>query len=130
MDFFTMRISEEFPNSDLILVNEFPSRYQMEDVCNISMNFQSVVFVTYNRTVAYMGSSDLTKRMLALIEGCAHKTSAVVIFGNPYAARELAPVKRVIFPYEGGYADEIAIKVLTGELEPKGKLPLPVDLSK
>jgi len=130
MDYFTRRISEEFKNSDVILVNEFPSRRQMEDVCNISRDFESVVFVCFNKNIAYMGTSDLTRRTLSLIEGCAHKTSAVVIFGNPYAARELAPVRRIIFPYEGGYADETAIKVLTGELKPQGKLPLPVTFAK
>ena len=124
----TELIGNTFPKSDLLAINEFPSRNQMENALKVSMDYESLVFIVFNRTVAYMGSSDLTRRMLALIEGCAHKTSAVVLFGNPYAARELPPLKRLVFAYEGGWADEAAFKVLSGELEAKGRLPLPVRL--
>lgn len=120
-------IKKWFPNSDIMKINEFPSRKQMEDTLSTTMKYDSIVMVTYNQSLSYMGSSDLTKRMLALMEGIAHKLSAVVLFGNPYAAREFPPVPRIIFGYDRGYCEEATFKVLSGNLAAKGKLPVNVE---
>lgn len=119
-------IRKLFPKSDLHHVNDFPSFVQVEAALDKSMQYETVVPVVYSRTSSYVGSSDLTRRMLAMIEGFAHKVPAVVVFGNAYAARELPPVPRVILGYEGGYCEESAIQVLAGKRPAHGKLPIPV----
>ena len=86
-----------------------------------------MIVVAFSRTAAYLGSADLTKRFVALLEGLAHKISAVVLFGNPYAARELPKVPRLVMAFEHGGVEEVALRILAGELEPKGKLPVSIE---
>lgn len=121
-------ISELFPNSDIIKVGEFPSRGQMERCLAETMNYQSVIMVVFNQATAYMGSSDLTKRMLALMEGISHKILGVVLFGGPYAAREFPPVPRIIFGYDGRLCERAALRVLAGKEEAQGTIPVPLEL--
>jgi beta-glucosidase-like glycosyl hydrolase len=121
-------ISELFPESDIIKAGEFPSRGQMERCLAETMNYQSVIMVVFNQAVAYMGSSDLTKRMLALMGGISHKLAGVVLFGGPYAAREFPPVPRIIFGYDGKLCERAALRVLAGKEKPKGTIPVPLEL--
>lgn len=121
-------IKEKFPASRIKKINKFPTWQQMERTIAETMNYDSIVMVTYNRASGYMGSADETRRLLALMDGIAHKLSAVLIFGNPYPAREYPPVPRLIICYENGNCEEEAIKVLTGKSIAKGKLPVPLKL--
>lgn len=115
-----------FTASSFIKIDEFPSKAEMEHVLNATIPFESVVVVAYNRSVSYMGSSDLTHRLLALIDAISHKLSAVVLFGNPYAARLLAPVPRLIYGFDNALCQRYAILTLTGEHQPVGRVPLDV----
>ncbi len=121
------QIKQRFKNADILDMPEFPSRSQMENALKLTMNYNSIVIVLYNKSVAYMGSSDMTRRMLAFMEGVSHKTSAVILYGNPYAAREFPKVPRVILAYETDTADQVAFEVLSGETFPKGTCPVPLE---
>ncbi len=117
-------IRASFPASDIWRINAFPGRAQMERACAASMNYDSVIFIAISRTEHYLGSSDLTRRMLALMEGVAPKTTAIVLFGNPHAARELPAVPRIIFGYDGADCHEAAIETLAGNQTAEGRLPI------
>lgn len=121
-------IRERFPNSDILCINSFPSTSEMENAAKVTMDYESIVMVLYNKTDFYTGSSDLTRRILALFDAVAHKVSTVLSFGNPYAAREYPPVTPIIFGYEGGNCEEAAIDVLTGKARSKGKMPVDLQL--
>lgn len=121
-------IKEKFPKSVITRISKFPGRLQMERVVTETMNYESVIIVAYNRVSGYTGSADETRRLLALMDGIAHKLSAILIFGNPYPAREYPPVPRLIIGYENGNCEEEAIKVLAGERTATGKLPIPLKL--
>jgi len=123
-------IKEKFPRSSITKISKFPGRLQMERVVTETMQYDSVIMVAYNRVSGYTGSADETRRLLALMDGIAHKLSAILIFGNPYPAREYPPVPRLIIGFENGNCEEEAIKVLTGESIAKGKLPIPLKLRK
>jgi beta-glucosidase-like glycosyl hydrolase len=117
-------IAAYFPRSQIVKTNDFPSNLQIEHALARSMEFDSVVMVVHSVTGAYVGSSDLTRRTLALMEGLAHKLSAVVLFGNAYAAREFPRVPCLVLGYEGGACEEAAFKVLAGKNQPEGTVPV------
>ena len=122
-------IRRRFVNSDILHIPEFPCRNVMFDLLRKSIHYDKIIMVVYNKSVAYTGSSDLTRRMLAYMEGVSDKLEAVVLFGSPYAAREFPFVPRIIYGYyESPTCQKYAIQALAGELEPKGKLPIPVQL--
>ncbi len=114
-----------FPRSRVLRINDFPSRDQMERACVETASADSVVALCRSRTDHYMGSSDLTRRMLALLAGIAHRLSALVLWGNGHAARELPRTPRLILGYEGGDATAAAIEALAGVFEPRGAPPVP-----
>ncbi len=120
-------LREKFTRSSFIKIDEFPSKAEMEHVLNATIPYSSVVLVAFNRSVSYMGSSDLTGRLLALIEALSHKLSAVVLFGNPYAARQLVPLPRLIYGFDNALCQRYAVLTLTGEHQPVGRLPLKVE---
>jgi beta-N-acetylhexosaminidase len=116
------RVREHFPSADVFRINDYPSRDQMEHACVTTMAYDSVVMLVTSHTQAYAGSSDLTRRVLALMAGLEDKLSAVVLFGNPHAGRELPSCPRVIYGYEG--CQDEALRVLAGKLPAKGALPI------
>lgn len=123
-------IKVKFPNSDIAKINKFPNASQMEQTVTKTMYYDSIIMVTYNWTSGYTGSADMTKRLLALLNAVAHKLSAILIFGNPFPAREFPAVSRLIIGYENGNCEEEAIKVLAGESTAKGTLPIALNLTK
>ena len=124
IDHMVESIRHRFAISDIHRINDFPSRAQMEKACKVSMGHDSVVAMMVARTDHYMGSSDLTKRMLALLDGLGEKLQAVVLAGNPYAARELPRVPRLIYAFDGTECHRAAVDVLAGALQPRGTLPV------
>ena len=121
-------IRKRFINSDIYHITEFPCRNMMFDLLRRSIHYDRIIMVVYNKSIAYTGSSDLTKRMLAYMEGVRDRLEAVVMFGNPYAAREFPPVPRIIYGYdESEVCQRYVIKTLTGEHIPTGKLPVKVE---
>ncbi len=120
----TKILKEKFVNSDFIAIPEFPVRAQLEHIMVTSLGYDSCVLVLANRSIAYGGSSDATKRMLAVINGLRHKLEAILLFGNPYAAREFGEIPRIIFGFDGGACQKYAALTLAGEHEPVGKIPV------
>jgi beta-N-acetylhexosaminidase len=116
-------VRERFRNSKIALIDQYSDRVQNENILKESMEYDSVVWVTYNKSLSYMGSSDYTGRTLSLIAGMGDKVSAVVLFGNPYAARDLPKVKRILFGFEGE-CQRYAVDALAGVFKPTGKLPV------
>lgn len=129
-DFTTFEdaIRSRFPASELVRIPEFPAKPQVEHLLKTSLPHDSIVFVLGNKSASYMGSSDASRRMLALIDGLRPKISAVVLFGNPYAAREFGRLPRIVFGFDGGACQRYAALTLTGDHRPTGHLPLPVEL--
>ncbi|MBS5062178.1 MAG: glycoside hydrolase family 3 protein [Hungatella hathewayi] len=122
-------IRKRFVNSDIVKISEFPSRNQMFALLRRSIHYDKIIMVVYNKSIAYTGSSDLTKRLLAYMEGVKDKLYAVVMFGNPYAAREIPFVPRIIYGYdESKPCQEYCIKTLAGEHVATGRMPINLKL--
>ena len=124
LDVAVQLLKEKFAKSDFIKIDEFPSKSEMEYVLNQTIQYDSVVMIAFNKSLSYMGSSDLTNRQRAFMEAIAHKLSAIVLFGNPYAARQFIPVPRLIYGFDNALCQEYAIKTLAGEHTPIGRLPV------
>ncbi len=124
LDLAIQLLKEKFTNSDFVKMDEFPSKVEMEFVLNQTIPYDSVVMITFNKSLSYMGSSDLTNRQLAFMEAIAHKLSAVVLFGNPFAARQFIPVPRLIYGFDNPLCQKYAVKTLAGEHTPIGHLPV------
>ncbi len=117
-------LQEKFAGSDFVKIDEFPSKVEMEHVLNITLQYDSIIMIVFNKSVSYMGSSDLTNRQLAFMEAISHKLAAVVLFGNPYAARQFIPVPRLIYGFDNALCQKYAVKTLAGEHTPIGRLPV------
>ncbi len=124
LDVAVRLLQEKFANSDFVKIDEFPSKVEIEYVLNRTIPYDSIVMVTFNKSVSYMGSSDLTNRQLAFMEAISHKLAAVLLFGNPYAARQFIPVPRLIYGFDNALCQEYAVKTLAGEHIPSGQLPV------
>jgi beta-N-acetylhexosaminidase len=67
------------------------------------------------------GSGELLRQALDV---AAEKT-AVIAMGNPYVAQNFPAIQTYICTYSNASSSELsAVKVLFGELQPQGKLPV------
>ena len=117
-------IQNNFPNSDIVRICGYPSKYEIEAVLAKSLDCTSIVPVLYSFTASYAGSSDITHRLLALLNGLVTKISAIVHYGNPYAAREYPDVPRIIFGFDKKECQRYGIEALAGHFCPTGDLPV------
>jgi beta-N-acetylhexosaminidase len=129
LTYMTNHIMAHFPNSKTYFISMFPSGSQIEHALVATMDYESVVAIVHNSSRAYRGSTDITRRMKALLDGISHKLSAILLFGNPHAAREFPKIPRVIFgfetyAYEDKNCEKAAIEILAGKAVAKGRLPL------
>ena len=123
------RIEEKFPGAGIVRLPEFPSASNNDYVLNTATKYKEVVFVTFCKTCAYLGTDGLTRRAEAVINALVHskKVSAVVHFGNPFAMQEIEHVPRRVFGYTIPDSQLYAIDLLAGEIEAKGTLPFDIE---
>ena len=121
-------LKEKYPTSNVEYVCEFPSRLQVEKICVESTKHDDVVFVTFCDSACYQGTDGLTERLRILIESVSIKTAAVVHFGNPYALEKLVHIKRLVCGFPSELCIENGLKVLSGEIEARGKMPINLKL--
>lgn len=123
------KIKKEFPNAGFAFLPEFSQAYEHEALLNKATKYKKVVYVTFCATQAYLGTDGLTRRTEAVLNALIYsgKVEAIVHFGNPFALKNLLPVKRKIFGYNIPESQEYAIDVLKGTLEAKGKMPFKLE---
>ena len=116
----------KFPNSDVLFTCEFPHAQQNERVCAAAAYHDDVVFVTFCDPAPYQGIDGLSERMRYLIQSMAYHVSAIVHVGNPFALEKVVHIPRRIigFPHPDCIAN--LPKVLAGELQAEGTLPMDV----
>ena len=122
------RIEEKFPGAGIEYLPEFPNGGDNERVLSAAVEYKEVVFITFCKTAAYVGTDGLTRRVEAVINALVHsgKVSAVVHFGNPFAMEEIYHVPRLIFGYNIPESQPYAIDVLAGESKARGTLPFDI----
>lgn len=116
-----------FAASEFRNIQAYPGKYEIEATLAAALTHDSVIMVLNGYTLSYGGSSDSTKRMLALMAGLRTRISAVIQFGNPYAAREYMAYPRIIYGFDGERCQRYAARTLAGLHRAKGKLPVQVE---
>ncbi len=122
-------ILAKYPTATVIPINQLPSSAQVEQVCSTAGKVDEVVFMTYVSTRSYRASESLTGHIVNVMRSMQDKISAVVHIGNPFAMEAIPHVPRIIFGIGGiEQSQRNALDVLAGEYEPKGKLPVKLNL--
>jgi len=126
----TRKIEELFPNSTVRATYQFPTPNQNMDVLQDSLGYDDVIFVTFTEAPAYAGSDHLTHRIVALINAMLNsgRVSTLLHFGNPYPLYEISHVERLLIGGISADSIDVALEILAGEREAKGKLTYKVDL--
>ncbi len=119
-------IKKRFPDAEIKIITDHPGPAVIEATLDKALDYNSVVFVAYAMIHSYKGTADFSRRLLALIKGLKEKIKVFIIFGNPYAARELPLLPCRLFAYYGAHAERAAIEALAGDFEPTGKLPVEI----
>ncbi len=118
-------ISKRFPGSEIMVINQLPSFYQVMDVCTKALSFDEVVFITYVSSTCYCASENLTEHITNLMLSMKEKIAAVIHLGNPYAAERIPRSDRYVLCVGGDErcdkAVDNALGVLNGEYIPQGK---------
>ncbi len=117
-------LQKHFPQCPRLNISDNPTPVDMEHTLDQALNYRHIVFIAYAMFHSYKGTADLSRPLLAMIGGLAHKLDCLVLFGNPFAARHLPPLPRMMFPYWGGCAEQAAVETLAGLNEATGKLPV------
>lgn len=122
------QLNEEFPDSDVIEMCEFPNNSEMQQACYHSTLHDDIIFITFCRSKPYGGSEGLTERILNIMEALKSKIAAIVHVGNPHTLENAPHSPRIIWGTEGGNNAKYVVDVLSGKLEPMGKMPVKLNL--
>lgn len=122
------QLLEDFPNSKVVEVSEWPSKMDMHDVSYYATLHDDIVFVTFCKWVPYGVHDKLTLRVIRLMDALKDRIAAVLHVGNPFAMEEVPHVPRIIIGFSGGECEKYALEVLAGKRKAKGKLPVTLDL--
>lgn len=116
-----------------LVVNEYPTA---EDVALVEReladdSYAQVVFATFVRVLSYKeGSGTVPESQLRLLEAIRERRedATLLLFGSPYAANSIFPFANCLCAYgDCIYSIDAALKVLYGEIEASGKLPVAVN---
>lgn len=116
-----------FPDSEVVLISEFPNQKETEETCLAMSQADEVIFFTFCRASSYLASDSLTRRMEYIINAHIDKISAIYHEGNPYELKKFKGADRIFYGAPGGTCGSYAIKALKGEFEPTGKVPVNLD---
>ena len=124
------KIREEFPGAGIEFLPEFSGQRDNDRVLTAASGYKEVVFISFCSTTSYLGTDSLTKRTEAVLNCLvvSGKVSAIVHFGNPLALQTIRHVPRRLFGYMSAASLPYAIDALKGNITPKGKLPIRVEL--
>ena len=117
-------LDQMFPQCRRLNISDQPTPTEIEHTLDITLNYRHIVFITYALFHSYKGTADLSRPLLAMIGGLAHKISCLILFGNPFAARHLPRLPAIMFPYWGAMAEQAAVETLAGKNSPCGVLPV------
>lgn len=124
------KIKENFPNSTVYPITQFPSSPENKALLHASIGYDSVIFVTFTKTLTYVGTECLTSRITSLINAMrmTDHVSTVVHFGNPFVLEDLSHIPRVLIGTTSTESSLAAIDVLAGKYPALGVMTYDVKL--
>ncbi len=85
--------------------------------------------ITDCKCLAYGGSDGLTERVISLMDATKKNLAAILHMGTPLTLEDVPHSPRIIWSNSGPKSTEYMIDILSGKLEPKGKLPYKLNLN-
>ena len=124
------RLKSYFPNSTVDTINEYPSRMKIIRILEDSIDHDSVVFITFFNSQAYIGTEHFTTRIISIMNAMqgSDRISAIVHCGNPYLLEDVPHIPRVIIGTCSADGVDAAIDVLAGKNEARGVLTYDINL--
>ena len=118
------KLRELFPNSNVIIIYQFPTQGQCIRVINGSFGYDEVVFITYSEFLAYTGAECYTNRFLNIVNSMQYtnRISTIVHYGNPMVMEALPHISRKIIGSCSTKSTLACLEILAGERDAKGKL--------
>ncbi|CAI6018430.1 glycoside hydrolase family 3 protein [Cohnella sp. JJ-181] len=116
-----------------LVVSEYPTS---EDAALVIRelsddSYEEVVFATFVRVLSYKeGSGTVPESQLRLLEAIRERRedATLLLFGSPYAAKSIVPFANCLCTYgDCVHSIDAALKVLYGEIQASGKLPVDVN---
>jgi beta-N-acetylhexosaminidase len=90
-------------------------------------NYDAVVIGLHNYSRRPANNFGLSNASVYLLNGLQQSNTITVVFGNPYAIKNIHNATNLIAAYEDDeLTQEAAVKLLEGTVQPKGKLPVTV----
>ena len=116
------QLEKTFPNSKILLMNEFPSNLDNMHLVSDNVKYDDVVLITFIDGKAYQGEESFSGRFVTAVKAMqrTNRVSAILHFGNPFPIEQLPHIPRVIMGGQSETAVETGIKVLAGEYPAKG----------
>ncbi len=117
------RISELFPNSAVVMIEQFPGPMSCARVLKGAIDYDDVVFITFSEPMAYTGPEHITRRIESVINSMQHsgQLSTLVHFGNPVVLEDLNHIQRYVFGAQSKNCALATLDVLAGLYGAKGK---------
>ena len=129
-DLIKERIMQRFPNSCVMLYNEFPTPQQSLRMFNTQLDYDDVIFVTFIKGGAFVGKEEFTAPIRSVMEAlqATNRISTIVHFGNPFLLEETPHIARRIIGCRATENNLFAIDTLAGLHPAKGIIPYRLNL--
>ena len=116
---------------DVVRIPERPDRTEMDGILKRCMEYDTVVFASFVRVVAYkVQSGKADARQVQLMRAIRERARrfVVMIFGSPYVLDALPGIENCVLAYgDDQYCIQAAVQAAFGEIPARGRLPVTVN---
>ncbi len=120
------RIHEAFPNAEIRIISPCPSGREVRQTVCAGIEHDKVLFIGHAPWGAYKGTALYHEPLRAIAGGLKEKIHTFVVWGNPFAAKDLPELQQLLFCYEFGPWAEAMEAALLGRIQPQTRLPVSV----
>jgi beta-N-acetylhexosaminidase len=128
--YFNEKIPDKFNNIRIFNITEDIDKEKADYLINESFSYDYVIIAIYAKVKYGTGKINLLPSHSELIEklNSLHKFLVIISFGNPYLLKEFPSVPAYIAAYgDQNVSINATLKVITGEIPFKGKLPVTIN---
>jgi beta-N-acetylhexosaminidase len=129
-DYFTEKLKEKYPNSEIININSEINSLSFEDYRKSASRSDIVICGIFAKIKYGTGKISLPSTQIEFIKTLpdANKQTIVISFGNPYLLKDFSTVPNYICAYGDANVSVLSvIKAISGEISMKGKLPVTIN---
>jgi hypothetical protein len=119
------KLQKFYPDCGATTLSIFPAPAESKDVLGKAPDYDDVVFITFQKTLAYIGREYLSHRLVDLMDAL-QSTDRIVAhlhIGNPYVGACAPYTPRYINAYCSEKSIDYALDILAGLRTAKGVMP-------